>query len=71
MIFTPEGAYAQKDGIALRQYKAASLGGFPRLVLVDHPGLILRLVDPFVHVRGARGRISYRRPRNWGLSLRK
>ena len=46
MLFTADGRYIHKDGTPY-------LGRCGVLVLLDHPGLVLGLVDPFVDVRDA------------------
>ena len=60
MLFTADGRYVHKDGTPY--VEAAGLGGL-RLILLDHPRLVLGLVDPFgdVRVRQHRLHIDARR----------
>ena len=50
MKWTTEGSSSTRTAHPTR-VQAVGLGGLPRLVLLDHPGLVLRLVDPFGDVR--------------------
>ena len=57
LIFTPDGTYAHKDGTPYPDTERPALGRLVDLILLDHPRLVLRLVDPFGDVRVGQHRL--------------